>query len=140
MTLLNWQKEKNKNNLKHQKRKKEVQGEMQTRYNPEKMAAGHEKWKSDDEHAMTLVRFRDHFKDKLRRETMINNTAMVLGGALSCLATKHRTHNLAAAAFSYIGAMKTQEYLDANISSSSSKLDNESLLPLSTKEYDWLKT
>ena len=75
-------------------------------FDPDKFKAGHQKWKNDDDHAKTLVRYRDHFKDKLRKESNISNLALVTGGALSCLVTKHRTHNLAMAAFSYISAMK----------------------------------
>ena len=73
-------------------------------FDPEKFAA-------DDAHAKTLVRFKEHFNAKSRREAWINNSAFVIGGGASLLITKHRTHNLAAGALSYIIAVNLQTYM-----------------------------
>lgn len=66
---------------------------------------------------------------------MINNGAMLVGGALSCLVTKQRPHNLAIAALSYIGATQAQDYYCQHVQVD----DIKDRLELTTSEYEWLQ-
>ena len=50
---------------------------------PEKLKDAENKILTDDQSAKALVTFKEHFQAKLWRETMINNTAFVIGGGLS---------------------------------------------------------
>ena len=81
----------------------------QQKFDPEKENdAAIKKWEDDDAYAKTLVRYNEYFQAKSRNENMIPNIALFLGGAASLAITKHRTHNMACGAMSYIAAKQIQ--------------------------------